>query len=197
ATERRLVIVGQLSTGVLVVLGLAWIPMMQFISTELYKYLQSVQAYIAPPIAAVFLIGIFWKRVNAQGAIACLVTGFFLGMGRLGAELGKDHLDGVLYWYADINFLHFAIFLFLICSAVLIGVSLLGAAPADEKLAGLTFAIPGGKDPGAPPSPVWRRRDLQLTVVLGLAVAAVWIYFSGGPEPGVHKPLAVVGMRLP
>jgi SSS family solute:Na+ symporter len=97
ASERRLVLVGQISTTVLVVLGLAWIPLMQLISGQLYQYLQSVQAYIAPPIAAVFLVGLFWKRVNAQGAMAALVSGFVLGMGRLVAELGKGSLSGWLF----------------------------------------------------------------------------------------------------
>jgi len=59
---------------------------MKFISGQLYVYLQSVQAYISPPIAAVFLIGVFWRRVNARGAIASLVTGFVLGMTRLASS---------------------------------------------------------------------------------------------------------------
>ena len=52
--------------GVLVGFGLAWIPFMKQISGQLYQYLQSVQAYISPPIAAVFLLGILWPRVNAK-----------------------------------------------------------------------------------------------------------------------------------
>jgi len=109
ASERQLVLVGQIATVVLVALALLWIPFMKKISGQLYKYLQSVQAYISPPIAAVFLIGIFWKRVNAAGAMAALVTGFLLGAGRLVAELCKDNIaGGLLYTYADMNFLHFA-----------------------------------------------------------------------------------------
>jgi SSS family solute:Na+ symporter len=57
AAEKRLVLVGQVATVALVILGLLWIPFMKFISGELYKYLQSVQAYISPPIAAVFCWG--------------------------------------------------------------------------------------------------------------------------------------------
>ncbi|MBU1919630.1 sodium:solute symporter, partial [bacterium] len=74
--EKRLVLVGQIATVVLVGFGLLWIPLMKLISGQLYQYLQSVQAYISPPIAAVFLIGVFWKRVNSRGAIASLITGF-------------------------------------------------------------------------------------------------------------------------
>jgi SSS family solute:Na+ symporter len=86
-SERKLVVVGQLSTVVLVGLALVWVPLMERISGQLYTYLQSVQAYIAPPIAAVFLIGVVWKRVNARGAMVALLGGFVLGAGRLVAEL--------------------------------------------------------------------------------------------------------------
>ncbi len=140
APEKQLVRVGQISTGVLVLFGLAWIPLMQLISGQLYQYLQSVQAYIAPPIAAVFLLGILWPRLNAPGAMASLLTGFVLGMARLVMELNKGRLGGWLFYYADINFLHFAAILFVICSLVLIGVSLLTAPPAAAQVAGLTFA---------------------------------------------------------
>ncbi len=182
ASEKRLVAVGQISTAALVGFGLLWIPMMKLISGQIYQYLQSVQAYISPPIAAVFLIGIFWKRVNARGAMASLLTGFFLGMGRLIAELNKSSLSGFLYTFADINFLHFALFLFLICTAVLIIVSFTAPAPSDSRLAGLTFAT--AKHPAAAPTasdsdPVWRRKDLMLSVLLALCVGLIWIYFSG------------------
>jgi SSS family solute:Na+ symporter len=183
ASERQLVLVGKMATGVLVAFGLLWIPFMKYISSQLYVYLQSVQAYISPPIAAVFLLGIFWKRVNANGAIASLVTGFVLGMGRLVLELTKGQLSGFLYWYADVNFLHFAIFLFAVCTAVLVVVSLLTPAQSDDKLAGLTFATAEMPHPGAgevPASdPLWRRRDLWLSVILAACVGLVWLIFSG------------------
>ena len=140
ASERRLVLVGRLATTIIVVLGILWIPFMDNISGTLYQYLQSVQGYISPPIAAVFLLGVFWKRINAPGAIASLLTGFVLGMGRLAAELNKDALSGLLYTFADINFMHFAIFLFIICVIVLVAVSLMTPPPAEERVAGLTFA---------------------------------------------------------
>ncbi len=174
ASERRLVTVGQFATAVLVGLGLLWIPMMQYISGQLYQYLQSVQAYISPPIAAVFLIGILWRRVNAKGAMASLLTGFVLGAARLIGELSKDSLSGWAFAYADMNFLHFAVLLFVICSFVLALVSLAFPPPSAEQVEGLTVAgaAPGGTDPG-------RRTDLLLSLLLIGAVAALWIYFSG------------------
>jgi SSS family solute:Na+ symporter len=183
ASERQLVLVGKVATGFLVGFGLLWIPFMKHISSQLYVYLQSVQAYISPPIAAVFLLGVFWKRVNAHGAIASLATGFVLGIGRLVLELTKAQLSGFLYWYADVNFLHFAIFLFAVCTAVLVVVSLLTPAQSDDKLAGLTFATAEMPHPGAgevPASdPLWRRRDLWLSVILAACVGLVWLFFNG------------------
>jgi len=66
-TEQRLGMVGRIATSVVVVLGLLWIAVMPMISKRgLYQYLQSVQDYLAPPITAVFLAGIFSQRINNQ-----------------------------------------------------------------------------------------------------------------------------------
>jgi len=175
ASERRLVLIGRVATAALVGFGLLWIPFMKLISGQLYQYLQSVQAYISPPIAAVFLLGVLWRRVNAKGAMAALITGFVLGMGRLVAELIKGSLDGLLFAYADINFLHFAIVLFVICTAVLIAVSLLTAPPPAEKVAGLTLDV---REKAEVVMSRWRRTDLRLTIGLIVCVGVVWIYFS-------------------
>lgn len=177
APERRLVWVGRVSTGLLVVLGLLWIPLMRLISGQLYQYLQSVQAYISPPIAAVFLIGVLWRRVNARGAMAALVVGFVLGMARLVAELNKGSLGGWALAYADINFLHFAVLLFAICSAVLVLASLTAPPPPAAQIAGLTFATTPEAAAEAR-ADRGRGRDLAVSGVLLLGVAAIWWYFS-------------------
>jgi SSS family solute:Na+ symporter len=174
ASEQKLVWVGRLSTGVLVLFGLAWIPLMQLISGQLYQYIQSVQAYIAPPIAAVFLLGLFWSRLNARGAMSALLTGFVLGMGRLFAELNKTSLDGILFTFADINFLHFAALLFVVCSAVLVLASFATPPPSREKIAGLTYEttsvdLRGERSIGL---------EAGLSIILAILVIAMWLYFS-------------------
>ncbi len=176
--DHSLVRVGQIATVAMVLLGMAWIPFMNRISGQIFVYLQSVQGYIAPPIAAVFLIGIAWKRVNARGAMASLLTGFVLGMSRLIAELSKSSLDGFLFYYADVNFLHFAAYLFVVCSLVLIVVSLLTDPPPADKVHDLTFATVD-RAARLPSDAGWRRRDLGLTLVLLVIVIAVWTYFTG------------------
>ncbi len=140
--EKKLVFVGRIATGIVVLSGILWIPFIKVVSgAGLYTYLQSVQAYIAPPIASVFLLGLFWSRINASGALAALVGGFIAGMIRLGLEIKKSTLtvDGIWYQIADLNFLYFAIFSFLTCVVVLIVVSMLTPPPNLEKINGLTY----------------------------------------------------------
>jgi solute:Na+ symporter, SSS family len=179
ASEQRLVWVGRISTGILVVFGLLWIPLMGLISGTLYVYLQSVQAYIAPPIAAVFLLGLFSARLNAQGALSALLGGFVIGMSRLVLELNKAALnpDGWVFAFADINFLHFAALLFLACSTILVVVSLVTPPQPRAQVEPLTFR----------PMPSWAeaktraaewRTELVLSGLLVAAVAVIWVYFS-------------------
>jgi SSS family solute:Na+ symporter len=108
--------------------------------------------------------------------MACLMTGFVLGMGRLGLEVAQEHLSGPLLRYTTINFLHFASLLFVVCSATLVLVSLTSPKPSEEKLRDLTFGTLSG-DSGSDPR--WRRHDVILSVLLGAAICAVWLYFTG------------------
>jgi len=85
-SEKNLIHVGRLATAVVVVLGILWIPILRGFSGSLYQYLQNVQAYIAPPITAVFLLGLFWKRINSKGALTGLIGGFIIGMTKLGID---------------------------------------------------------------------------------------------------------------
>ncbi|HEY6945387.1 MAG TPA: sodium:solute symporter, partial [Candidatus Acidoferrum sp.] len=87
ASESQLVNFGRVATGIMVLLGLLWVPFIHYISSQLYIYLQSVQAYISPPIAACFVLGILWPRLNGSGAITSLLAGFVLGATRFILEL--------------------------------------------------------------------------------------------------------------
>ncbi len=177
ASERTLVFVGRVATAVLVITGVAWIPVLRLLSGELYHYLQSVQAYIAPPIAAVFFLGLFSKRINAFGALVTLVGGFLLGMGRLIAEINKEALSGWLYTFADINFLHFAIFLFLFCVFLLFVASAVTPPPPEESIRGLTYATTVSADK-AKSRATWNRTDVVLSLIVVAVVVLVLAYFS-------------------
>ncbi|HUJ96118.1 MAG TPA: sodium:solute symporter [Terriglobales bacterium] len=194
ASEANLVNVGRFATGIMVLLGLLWVPFIHYISSQLYIYLQSVQGYISPPIAACFVLGILWPRLNAQGAITSLLTGFVLGAVRFIAELmdraaGGHAFDGAfMRGLVDMNFLHYAILMFIVCCFVLIAVSLMTPAPERKKLAGLTFATVGEKMEVVPitPSAVYKpaaetARERTVNIIFSLAllftVIGLWIHF--------------------
>ncbi|MBW3602576.1 MAG: sodium:solute symporter [Actinobacteria bacterium] len=208
ASERQLVWVGRIATAAMTGFGLAAIPIIDNISSTLYVYLQSVQGYIAPPIAAVFLLGIAWHRVNAQGAITSLLAGAVMGLTRFILELmnglNQDGLPAGTVWetVAEWNFLHVAAGLFVICVAILVGVSLVTPPPPRERLAGLTYStaeepvVAGtagaggttGTEEGAAKTetespqlterPGWRRADVLLSIGVLALVCIVWLYFS-------------------
>ncbi len=140
-SQQKLINVGRVATVIVVILGIAWIPVMQNISGVLYEYLQSVQSYIAPPITAVFLLGIFFKRINSRGAMATLVSGLVIAVIRLVLELSKDSLtEGTfLHTLGSMNFLSFAAWFFLICVLIAVGVSFATPADPDYKTEGLTM----------------------------------------------------------
>jgi SSS family solute:Na+ symporter len=142
ASERKLVLVGRLTTTVMVILGILWIPLTKYISSHVYVFLQSIQAFISPPIAAVFLFGIFWKRANSNGALCALIIGGTLGALRLVLEFytGSVSVEYPLWqWVLAINYLHFAVFLFIISSLILIVVSLLSEKGSILKIKRITF----------------------------------------------------------
>jgi len=177
SSEKTLVFVGRIATGVVVVCGILWIPLMKFISGELYHYLQSVQAYLAPPIAAVFLLGLFWKKINSSGAVTALIGGFVIGMLRLVAELNKEYLSGWLYTFANINFLYFCVYLFLVCIAMMVAVSLFTRQPSYEKIQGLTYSTTVAEDKKASHAS-WNKKDVILSLVILIIIALILIYFS-------------------
>jgi len=120
ASQKDLVRFGQFATVILVLVSLGWIPFMKsLMGGGIFHYLQSVQAYISPPIAAVFLFGLFYKWINAKGAIVSLWLGFIVGIFRLVAEFLSNEgtivvaEDSLLGLFIGVNFLHFALFLFL------------------------------------------------------------------------------------
>ncbi|MEZ4828125.1 MAG: sodium:solute symporter [Bacteroidia bacterium] len=171
--EKQLVRIGQIATGIVVIAGVAWIPVMQNISGVLYEYLQSVQSYIAPPITAVFLLGIFSKRINTRGAMATMVSGLIIGVIRISLELGKNHFaeGSVLHTLGSMNFLTFAAWFFLLSVLITITVSLTSQMPSAEKLSGLTFQTLTDEQKAAS-----RASYTMWDIVASLAVIAVVAY---------------------
>ena len=181
ASEARLVAVGRMFTVVMVGLGILWVPFIRYLSTEVYIYLQSVQAYISPPIAAAFLFGVFWPRANRYGAITALAAGAVVGAARFILELNRTSAlarSALLEPVVTMNFLHFAILLFVLSSVLLVIVSLAASPESLARLRGLTFAT---LDTYIPPSERSRqlfRVHLTATIVLALFVIGLWVHFA-------------------
>lgn len=181
-SEKHLVRVGRLATGVVVVMGILWIPIMPMISGGgLYQYLQSVQGYLAPPITAVFLLGVFWKRINGAGAVAGLGIGFVLGMAKICVQalVGSEYLTGPdwLVWLGNYNFLFFSAWLFGASIIIVIAASLLTPAQDVEKISGLTYGTSTEED-RAERRASWNKWDVIGTVVILGLVVGMYLYFS-------------------
>ncbi|MFT5724683.1 MAG: SSS family solute:Na+ symporter [Bacteroidia bacterium] len=171
ASKKHLVYVGQIATVVLTVLGLAWIPFMEFIKGGLFQKLQSIQAFISPPIAAVFLIGILSKKITPKAAKITLLTGAVIGISRLVLELSQDSLSGLALQFTQINFLHFAFILFVFCVVLLYLFSSKEEALPLERLQEITWqkgAISMEKS----------RLNVLLSVLLLVAVIIIWYLFK-------------------
>ncbi|XP_010617211.1 sodium/glucose cotransporter 5 isoform X2 [Fukomys damarensis] len=145
AGERELLLVGRLVIVVLIGVSVAWIPILQGSNGgQLFIYMQSVTSSLAPPVTAVFILGIFWRRANEQGAFWGLMAGLVVGATRLVLEFlhpappcgDPDTRPAILH---SIHYLHFAIALFLLTGAVVAAGSLLTAAPQHIQIANLTW----------------------------------------------------------
>ena len=82
ATQKQMVHTGRIATATMVLIALAWIPVIKG-AHGLYNYLQAIQGYLAPPIFVVFFLGVFWKRSNAAGALWAMIIGFVMGIVRM------------------------------------------------------------------------------------------------------------------
>jgi len=177
AEDKELIFTGRVATTIVVILGIIWIPILKSMSGSLYEYLQNVQSFIAPPITATFLLGIFWKRINGKGAISALVCGFLLGMTKLTFETLFKDASGPIGAIANFNFLFFAPLLFAFCVVLLVVISLLTEVPSDEKIKGLCFSSLTDEDRKASRAS-WNHWDVIHTCIIVAFIIGVMIYFS-------------------
>lgn len=178
-SEKKLVFVGRLATVVIVILGVLWIPVMKSLGKVLYVYLQDVQSLLAPGIAAVFLLGVFWKRATASGGMWGMIVGFVLGMTRLALKVFEKSLDpeGFLHQtFVAPNWLHYCIYLFFISIAVVVVISLFTEPESEEKLAGLTFRSASPEQKALTRS-TYNNWDIANSVIILAVVVAFYLYF--------------------
>jgi len=183
-SEKYLVNIGKIATLVIVVLGIAWIPIMEKIGGGvMYQYLQNVQAYIGPPVTAVFLLGILWKRINAQASIVTLSAGLVLLIVRLSSEIYFQSeissgivVDSVFFEFATINFSHMAIFIFVFSALLCVTVSILTDEPDYSRIKGLSFGTTTREMISKEKS--YTNLDIIFSVLLVLLVIGILVFFS-------------------
>ncbi len=186
-SQHRLVWIGRVATSVMVLIGLAWIPVIQG-GRGLYDYLQGVQAYLGAPIAVVFFLGVFFKRLNAQGALATLITGFLLGIFRLAVDtpvkLGLDgyengYVYGSFLWVVNnMFFQYYSLLIFCVSVTVMVGVSYATREPDYASISGLTYGTMTAEDRVDSRSS-WGVRDVFASAMILVAIVASYLYFSG------------------
>jgi SSS family solute:Na+ symporter len=185
-SEESLIRIGKIATAIIVVLGIIWIPIMEKIGGGvMYQYLQNVQSYIAPPVTAVFLLGIIWKRVTSDAAISTLISGLILLILRLGTEIyfqeeitSGIQVSGIAFAFATINFAHMAIFMFIFSVFLCVGVSMASAVPDYARIEGLSFGTMTTKMKQEFRES-FNTTDLVLSVILVGLVISILLYFTG------------------
>lgn len=178
ASEKRLVYVGRLITGIVVLVSILWIPMIRYLSGEVYQYMQSVQAYIGAPITATFLLGILWKGGTSRAALATLVAGGLAGGVRFALDiLSKAYgMDlGPFNGWVQIPFLNYSVGVFAGCLLLFWGVSKLDGRLVAARSAQLTVdwsnRLSAGGQPGTD------RLLTLLTAAVALGVLMLWFHF--------------------
>ena len=146
-SEAHYVLIGRIATVVVVILGLAWVPVMRSLGS-LYDYLQGIQSLLAPAMVAVFTLGIFSKKITPKAGEWGLVGGFIIGMIRLVTNVvtsnGNDQMTGWLWenttWFWQTNWLIFECWLLVFIVALMVCVSFVTKAPSKEQIEAITFS---------------------------------------------------------
>lgn len=145
ASSLELMIVGRLFVVFMVIISIAWVPVIiEMQGGQMFYYIQEVSDYLTPPIAALFLLGILWHRCNETGAFWGGMVGFTLGVSRLGLgfvyrEPYCDQPDERPFFIKDVNFMYVAAILFWVSGIVAVIVSLCTPPPKKEQIRNTTL----------------------------------------------------------
>jgi len=187
ASQHQLVRVGRMATAAMVVVALAWIPVIKG-AQGLYTYLQAVQGYLAPPIFVVFFFGVFFKRLNAKGALWAMIVGFALGIFRMLVDtpvslglrgLQNGYPQGSFLWIINnIYFQYFSVLITIVSAIVMVVVSHMTAEPDYERIRNLTFETTTGED-RAKTRASWSWREVAGSALVLVCILGAYLYFRG------------------
>jgi SSS family solute:Na+ symporter len=185
ASQSEIVRMGRIATGVMVLIAMAWIPVVKG-ATGLYNYLQSVQGYLAPPIFVVFFFGVFWKRLNAQGCLWAMIVGFVIGVFRMLVDtpvtIGKgsfSYTEGSFLWIINnINFQYFSVLITIVSAIVMVVVSYMTAEPEYTRIQSLTFGTATDEDRKRTYAS-WDWHEVAASVFILVCILGAYLYFRG------------------
>jgi SSS family solute:Na+ symporter len=185
ASQHEIVRMGRIATGVMILIAMAWIPVVKG-ATGLYNYLQSVQGYLAPPIFVVFFFGVFWKRLNAKGCLWAMIVGFALGVFRMLVDtpvtIGKgsfNYAEGSFLWIINnINFQYFSVLITIVSAIVMVVVSYMTAAPEYTRIKSLTFGTATEEDRKHTYAS-WDWHDVAASALILVCILGAYLYFRG------------------
>jgi SSS family solute:Na+ symporter len=177
-TQKHYLRVGRVATAVVVVLGIAWVPVIPLLGESLYEALQKVQSLIGPSIVAVFLLGIFSNRVTPAAGFWGLLLGFLAGMFYLLLDLAPTLAQSNVFFaaVAGMNWLYYCVALFAFSIAVMVVISLFSEPKSDEQLAGLTYRSVSPQQAEEVRNS-WNRWDVFNTVVVLSIVVLCYVVF--------------------
>jgi SSS family solute:Na+ symporter len=183
ATQSQLVRTGRRATVVMVLIAIAWIPVIKG-AEGLYNYLQSVQGYLAPPIFVVFFLGVFFKRMNGAGALWAMIVGFIIGIFRMLVDtsvtlgMGKYEPGTFLWIVNNIYFQYYAVLITIVSAVVMVVVSYMTAEPAAEQIKSLTFDT-ATKEDRARTRASWSAREVVASCAVMACIIGSYLYFRG------------------
>ncbi|KAI7808247.1 sodium/myo-inositol cotransporter [Triplophysa rosa] len=140
ASPHELLVVGRMFVVFMVIFSIAWVPVIiEMQGGQMYLYIQEMAGYLTPPIAALFLLGVFWKRCNETGAFWGGMTGFVLGttrllLGFIYREPKCDQPDERPAFITHVHYMYIAAGLFWISGLVAVVVSLCTPPPEKNKI---------------------------------------------------------------
>ena len=180
-SEAHYVLVGRLATVAVVLLGLAWMPIMMSMDT-LYSYLQNIQSLLAPAMVAVFSLGIFSKKITPMAGQWGLIGGFVIGMLRLVTNVithnGDAAMTGAFWenttWFWQTNWLIFECWLLVFIIVMMFVISMFTKAPSQQQIAAITFTPEYRKQI----RDSWSVADIIASLgVIALCGAFYWYFF--------------------
>jgi SSS family solute:Na+ symporter len=143
-----------------------------------------VQGYLAPPIFIVFFFGVFFKRMNAQGAFWAMVSGFALGIFRLCVDtpvtlgLGAYEKGSFLWIVNNIYFQYFSVLITIVSAVVMVVVSHMTAEPDYATIQNLTFGTKTEEDKRTTRAS-WSRKEVMASGVVLVCILGAYLYFRG------------------